>query len=571
MANKRGGLSKREYAAKQKGGTINYKTGKVSVPQKSRSGSQDFSKYYTGKYANNWAEGEAAARAAGINTGEGSAFDIAMNQRYNPINAERLRTGGSSYPSDFIGPVRPNDLVGGQKAYTTGSGSKSSGSSSSGTSGTSGIQKSNLEYVREGLSGLNGIDLSGGKNSVDTSKDKGTTSGMQMPNPYGTGGMQKPQGPSYSQLSPLARGLSGINLRPTNTMDSLLSGVGELSQATFPGSDVQEVGPGLKMYEGPTIQDLVFGSSLKPIIAPPAPDNSAQDNQTGGETKGQDKIKTGRNSGTRSAGSSISSGVAMKSKAPGKTATADEQKKVLQMIEDLREGAFSGADIYDEQINQLDPQFAQMENEYKLAQEEQLNQAIQAAMGRQMANNALDSSQTAIIDAQLRQGYGNQMKTYLENLAEQKNAARNALLGQRNQTMNQAGQQSLQAYMQWLQFAAQQQQREFENQMALRNYGASAGQRASNTQQQIGRYANELADEWVRNSGGNPYAMPNGREQISQQIANVFGGGMNDYMYLFPNGWESRPIAPSAPNYQSIPAGGMLLDQNGNIIDPYGQ
>ena len=37
MANKRGGLSKREYAAKQAGGTLNYKTGVISVPKKTTS------------------------------------------------------------------------------------------------------------------------------------------------------------------------------------------------------------------------------------------------------------------------------------------------------------------------------------------------------------------------------------------------------------------------------------------------------------------------------------------------------------------------------------------------------
>jgi hypothetical protein len=39
----RGGLSKREYAAKQSGGTLNYKTGKVSTPKKSSSSSKSSS------------------------------------------------------------------------------------------------------------------------------------------------------------------------------------------------------------------------------------------------------------------------------------------------------------------------------------------------------------------------------------------------------------------------------------------------------------------------------------------------------------------------------------------------
>jgi hypothetical protein len=41
MANNRGGLSKREFAAKKAGGTLNYKTGKISVPSKKSSGSSN--------------------------------------------------------------------------------------------------------------------------------------------------------------------------------------------------------------------------------------------------------------------------------------------------------------------------------------------------------------------------------------------------------------------------------------------------------------------------------------------------------------------------------------------------
>lgn len=73
MANKRGGLSKREYAAKQAGGTLNYKTGKISVPKpktstptKTQSGSSSLSgikslnEKYSGKPANSWSPGDVA-------------------------------------------------------------------------------------------------------------------------------------------------------------------------------------------------------------------------------------------------------------------------------------------------------------------------------------------------------------------------------------------------------------------------------------------------------------------------------------------------------------------------------
>jgi hypothetical protein len=43
----RGGLSKREYAAKQSGGSLNYKTGKISTPKKSSSSSKKSSSYGT--------------------------------------------------------------------------------------------------------------------------------------------------------------------------------------------------------------------------------------------------------------------------------------------------------------------------------------------------------------------------------------------------------------------------------------------------------------------------------------------------------------------------------------------
>lgn len=73
MANKRGGLSKREFAAKQAGGKLDYKTGSISIskpktstPTKTQSGTSALSSIkalnekYSGKPANSWSPGDVA-------------------------------------------------------------------------------------------------------------------------------------------------------------------------------------------------------------------------------------------------------------------------------------------------------------------------------------------------------------------------------------------------------------------------------------------------------------------------------------------------------------------------------
>lgn len=88
----RGGLSKREYAAKMSGGTLNYKTGKISTPAKKSSSSSSkktsdpFAKYTS----MDWGSAVEAAKKAGLDISTGSAFDLAMNKKYNPSNYSTL-------------------------------------------------------------------------------------------------------------------------------------------------------------------------------------------------------------------------------------------------------------------------------------------------------------------------------------------------------------------------------------------------------------------------------------------------------------------------------------------------
>jgi hypothetical protein len=89
----RNGLSKREYAAKQAGGNLNYKTGKISAPKKSSSKSSSSNPYSKYQSMDGWANAVEAYKKdygdkADLRTG--GAFDIAMNQTWNSENAKTM-------------------------------------------------------------------------------------------------------------------------------------------------------------------------------------------------------------------------------------------------------------------------------------------------------------------------------------------------------------------------------------------------------------------------------------------------------------------------------------------------
>lgn len=166
MSNKRGGLSKREYAAKQAGGSLNYKTGKISTPKKSSSKSSSSNPY--AKYQSmDWGSAaEAFKRDRGLSSDAdltGSDFDLAMNYQYNRPNYESLIKKNANIGPWAAGYGSETEYgKGGTKAGNTYSQREQAAKAVSNRSGVGDI-------VRKGL-GINTANASGGTISAPRKK-----------------------------------------------------------------------------------------------------------------------------------------------------------------------------------------------------------------------------------------------------------------------------------------------------------------------------------------------------------------------------------------------------------------
>lgn len=591
MASKsRGGLSKREYAAKQAGGNLNYKTGKISTPKKSSSKSSSSNPY--AKYQSmDWGSAAEAAKRAGIDTSTGSGFDIAMNEKYNPNNAGRLR-------ASKINELRNYDwATAAQKAKEYGLDT---------STGSDFDIEMNLKYNPENSTGLIkqkeqrvGENYRAGKYGTPSQVSKPTsqrTLASIALNPEGASELDSPQ--SFPDISAgqttdktqrrfpgnglLSKGTYGngsgdygiegaFSTNKLSEEDNLLNTLlgiptakaAEMQTNLFNQPNTDSLG---RPYTGYSAQNGGM-STRYGVDTPPTftPKNTLNEDYESGATGGYKPQATG---------GSGSGGVAQQYAQQGENPQEKYYKEAIKNQEkDYKEAIKNQKAIRDETLKslkkQLEATLEALNSEYDESQESGTNALNKQKVEDLNALNARfsfglnqdpNSEQSIQYAQRTSNDYAGQLADFLQKLSTSRmkdvNSARSTYDQNKSSAIQNYYSQKSSAQEKLAQLMASLKEARINNAKKLSSDGTTA---ESKKQAAIMKLLNQAAN------------MPSGGREYAQQIANI--QGLGDISGYTPNGWENAynpNFGKQAPsNIVSIGNGYVLDKDTGDVYQAY--
>lgn len=504
-------LSSRELAAKKAGGSLNYKTGRVTVPAKS-----------TPKRASS-----AAPAQPSYSTPEGA---IGQNADGSYIMAD----GSTKRPmSSATNPQAMNYQP--QASFDTKNFSSAKSSSSSSSSKSPSAK--GVEFTQNAANGRNTLGQVFGA-VTDVAKQVKNTPVFQA----GATGILKTADKGMRALRPML----GINIAQASAGDGIdyskTLGLDNYFQEGAPQIDsmVDQQEP-LASFLDPT----KLSSQMSDIRqAPPAP-QAVDENADVWNPAPQGGSQRGLGSGG-TAGGSMSQSQSMGGVRQPETGNSD---KYFDKIRSQSEEAFQ------ELMDSLSPTYQGYKDEYETELQKALMEEQNALLGRQMAYGTADSEQRDQAQAKIAGEFADKRSSFLRRLSEQEG-------GQRAQLGYDFAQDQQDMGMKQWQMMQQQAQQQFENDMMMlkqRSSGAKSG------------YSQEDINNWLDEQGQTAvdYGMTGGaREGIARRASKMFGGTPNNYINFFPNQWESGYTARPKITYKTDPFTGQSVayDAYGNPI-----
>lgn len=210
-------------------------------------------------------------------------------------------------------------------------------------------------------------------------------------------------------------------------------------------------------------------------------------------------------------------------------------------------------------LSALDSLINQASTEGQQSLNEDKGQALGQLASLFAAYGTSDSEQRMQQQQRTNTDYAGKLANLLGQLSNQRAQGTNDINQSYNTAKNSIAQNRMNASMQvqkMLQDAAQQ---SFENKLKLSQLGQS---NLGNVRSGL----SNLASGWM-NGVADPYSKPGGREVISQQMAAMYGGSPSTYGNMLPNGWEGLYAQPQ----ELVNLGnGYVMDQaTGDVYQAY--
>lgn len=514
-------LSKREQAAKKAGGTLNYKTGKISVAPKPSPVMRTTSSKSTSPWG---AAGDAIS-------GEGDM----TNAQYEQKIATGLGAGTAAKAREEAKLTSSPEK---QKKHSSDKNSKyyytppapmqpqaPAPVASQGPSMWDSM-KSNFNTA------MSGGGARGGAGQIVTSP-QATKSIADMGGDFGTKVADSMKDWNF-----------GINT-------AMAHGPSELDQYLLGGKTPD-------LLKGSTDSSLrVDPTQAEVPLAPPAPEVGTQFdpmNQPGSNNGGG-------NMSVDAMGNSVRSGGGGGGKSSGDDGYSAYQKQI-RAIQKMQEEAFNNM------LDQVDPTYKGYQTDYEQALNDSMEQERQALLARQMSYGTADSEQREQAEGRLTSDFAKQRATFMRQLAEKEAAQRADIGGQRANALSSLGMKSADSMLDAWKYQQAQAQQEFENQLKMMGMRSSGSNSANKTEQEKRMWIDEQKQNWV-NSGSykdGAFNVPDGgREAINARYQSYWGEPNN---YAIPDYWE-QTIIPS-PNYKWVAPTqfeeGYYVDQQGNRV-----
>lgn len=417
MANARGGLSKREYAAKQSGGKLNDSTGKVTVPAKTTTTAkpkQTFSKeQFAGMVdnANSWAN--------------------------LPNVAPPLQGAGPLQP----GQTRASDSYKGGYSFKAPSSSKKGGSS--GRKSSSVPPQQDTQSIWDKFVANLGASGSMGRGAGELANPHYTPGAQEVASTIGTG-LRVAGDTAFGLDSALASG------RPP-----LMSALDPQALRVAPGLDQSlQVDPSVQSDLGIIPDQSNIGTGNDPTnqtIIPPGAGNGGN----GGNLRGGTVDITGN-------AVSSTPGKSGKGNDNGNSAY-DQYAKAMKENQKMLEKAFN------DMLGQTDQTYQGYQTDYEKALADAQQQEQQRILTQQMSYGTADSEQRQQADSRLAAELADKRSTFMRQLADKQNAAKTDIGFQRANKLSDMNTQSAQAYIDNYKYQQQLAQQDFANQISLMN------------------------------------------------------------------------------------------------------
>lgn len=543
----RGGLSKREMAAKQAGGNLNYKTNKISVrsvPKASKSSSSSKSSAYTGPYAPGYAGPKQSEYSTPVKasyySGPYSPTYTGKRQEGYDQPVKRSSPGHKSSSqirkeaNDRRALVTPNqrDLaaaaIGRNDGRLTNIKSSDAFSRSGNLTNTSPTSLGKLLQV---LSDPTGMLKGQEKPDLGLTEMLGINNWLRTPTAYAANNeLINTQEPVMDQpyFEPNTNPDVNANYDWNN----------DLENRKYAGLD----------YDARARKNELIGMGEDP--------NAIEDNLSNAPRVAGEE--------TTNFGNQLAYG---NTELPnlgdfgGKMDVGDEQqtgmdneKYFKEDEKDLKKGRSSAQKALESLIAQTGAEGQQKLNEDK-------GQALGQLASLFAAYGTSDSEQRMQQQQRMNTDYAGKLATFLSSLANQKAQGTNDI----NQSYNTA-RSALNKERRDAAFRVQELMRQAANDSFDRKYKMAQLGRSN-----MGDIRNSLADlasGWT--SGlSDPYSRQGGREVIGQQLASLYGGNSNQYSNMLPNGWEGLYATPPKSNGQPQLERDPVTGQWGYYVDEY--
>lgn len=435
MANARGGLSKREYAAKQAGGTMNYKTGVVKVAAKKAPAKSTSSSY-----------GASPIPGGGTYTVPGAKPTLTPQQQANVAAADAKFYASPDYASQA-------SSFSTKQRETDGPSNKARSTSSTTFSQPTPVRQA-INAVGSGIDSLrSGYDTA-------TRKFTGTDDGQASPSLLGVG-LSAGKKILRAGTNPIGRGISAFGelglteelgslnnyLRPLKAEASDYPQDSPIEQALAP--EGQGVDPSQEVV--PEAQNS--GIDWSKIATDPMGNPAAQDGGGGSTTDAFGVTSTGGSDGKKDKrGDDPYSQLAK---------MYDEDRK-------MKERAFA------EMLDQVDPTYEGYKTEYNTALEKSRFNEKQQLLAQQMAYGTADSEQRAQAEERLALEFADKQGAFNKQLADRENASRAEIGLQRANALSSTNMKAADSYLDSYKYQKTLEQQDFENQIAQMKLRADA-------------------------------------------------------------------------------------------------